>query len=101
MNHLLPDMLMIAVPLWVDRYLPLSFDERQKLINEINQSDFCYRMEHLLHKTEGKTAQAFNDLARSLALLSFVPGGITFMGTKWETKEPSHVEATVDGFENR
>ena len=31
----------------------------------------------------GQTAAVFHALARGLALLSFVPGGVTFLGDHW------------------
>ena len=35
---------------------------------------------------KGETAAAFNALAEGIAILSFAPGGITFMGDHWENK---------------
>ena len=35
---------------------------------------------------KGEVAEIFNGLARALAVLSFVPGGVTLFGSHWETK---------------
>jgi hypothetical protein len=37
-------------------------------------------------KKKGEAAGLFNGLAKSLAVLSFVPGGVTLFGSHWETK---------------
>lgn len=37
-------------------------------------------------KKAGESAQVFNALAFGLAVLSFCPGGVTFLGDKWEAK---------------
>lgn len=34
----------------------------------------------------GEAAEAFNHLAHALAVMSFLPGGVRFAGTCWETK---------------
>lgn len=34
----------------------------------------------------GKTAKLFNRVARALAVLGFQPGGVNFLGCKWESK---------------
>jgi len=35
---------------------------------------------------KGEVAEIFNGLARALAVLSYVPGGVTLFGSHWETK---------------
>lgn len=37
---------------------------------------------------QGDTASAFNALARGLAVLAFMPGGVTFLGEHYEGKQP-------------
>jgi hypothetical protein len=37
-------------------------------------------------KKKGEAAGLFNGLAKSLAVLSFCPGGVTLFGNHWETK---------------
>ena len=36
-------------------------------------------------KKQGETASLFNRLADAIAILSYVPGGVTMFGTHWET----------------
>ncbi len=74
-----------AVPLWIEKFRNFSDDEWQGIVNEVNK-DFSEKMEYLIHQKEGRTAQAFNDLARAIALLSFCPGGVTCFGRHWETR---------------
>ncbi len=85
MMTLLTDSLDAAVPLWIRQFRSLPEDERIGMIGEISPG-FAERMEYVLHKEEGKTAQAFNDLARAIALMSFLPGGVRCFGRHWETK---------------
>jgi hypothetical protein len=74
-----------AVPLWIEQFRNLPDDEWQWMISEINK-DFPEKMEYVIHRKEGRTAEAFNDLARAVALLSFCPGGVTCFGRHWETR---------------
>ena len=74
-----------AVPLWIKQFRNLSEDEWQKMIDEINK-EFPEKMEYVIHRKEGETARAFNDLARAIALLSFCPCGVTCFGRHWETR---------------
>jgi len=74
-----------AVPLWIHQFRDLPEEERMEMIGEISPG-FAERMEYLIHKKEGETADAFNDLARAIALMSFLPGGVTCFGRHWETK---------------
>ena len=37
---------------------------------------------------KGEPAHAFNALAEGLAILSFMPGGVTFLGDHYENKHP-------------
>ena len=39
-------------------------------------------------KSQGKTAKAFNALARGLACLAFLPGGVQFLGRQFEYRHP-------------
>lgn len=74
-----------AVPLWIEQFRKLPEEEWQRMLDEINK-DFSAKMEYVIHRKEGETAQAFNDLARAIALLSFCPGGVTCFGQHWETR---------------
>jgi hypothetical protein len=83
----LPFVLDAAIPLWIHKFRSLSEEERACMLDDLNKSDFSLRMEYLLHRgPKGETAEAFNDLAKGIALLSFCPGGVTCFGRHWETK---------------
>lgn len=82
---LLVETLDAAVPVWIHQFRSLVEEERMEMIAEISPG-FPERMEYLIHKKEGETAKAFNDLARAIALMSFLPGGVTCFGRHWETK---------------
>ena len=85
-GKLLPDMLQVAVPLWMHRLNEAGPDGReQELLRLQNETDFCQRLEYVLHKgpKKGDTARAFNDLAELIALLSFYPGGVKCFGVCW------------------
>jgi hypothetical protein len=38
-------------------------------------------------KKKGETADAFNSLAKAIAILSFMPGGVTCFGQHWESTQ--------------
>ena len=75
-----------AVPLYILSMTSLTDDERITLARECSQviashgDDIMFRS----HK-KGKTAQAFDALARGLAAAAYQPGGITFAGLHWCT----------------
>jgi hypothetical protein len=82
MNDMLVITLQIAVPLWIDEVAKLTDDER------LTAARGCGRMiaEHgddILYRSprKGKSAEAFNALARGLACAAYQPGGVWFMGT--------------------
>ncbi len=87
-GHYLPVALSAAIPLWQHQFSTWTPEERQEELNRIEKSDFCLRMEYVLHKglKKGDSAKAFNDLARAAALLSLAPGGVTLFGTHWSMK---------------
>lgn len=39
-------------------------------------------------KTKGRTAEAFNALAKGIAILSFAPGGVQFLGDLYDYEHP-------------
>jgi hypothetical protein len=85
---LLTATLEVAVPLRIMQYRALGVTEiadkeREALVEMIaaHGDDIIYAS-----KKKGGTADAFNALARALALLSFAPGGVTFLGLHWESK---------------
>jgi len=85
---LLHTFLSFAVPLWIDHIR--SWDEKQRY----ERAKICAQKvaEHgddiqFRSKKKGETAKAVNHLAEGLAILSFQPGGVSFFGLKFETKE--------------
>lgn len=79
----------MAVPLWVDRWKDRPWEERQKRATECGDI-IASQADQILFKTKKSkdnvgTAAAFNTLAESLAILSFVPGGVKFLGRHWES----------------
>jgi len=89
----LPIALSAAVPLWIMKFKEYSYNDLQTMLRILDESDFCVRMEYVLHKgpKEGDTARAFNDLAKCIAIMSFCPGGITIFGMHFEDKHPDFV----------
>ena len=81
----LPMCLSTAVPLWIWRYREWTPEMRQAEMDGIEASDFCMKMEYVLHRgpNKGDSADAFNLLAKCIALLSFAPGGIRAFGTHY------------------
>ena len=84
---LLRSSLSCAVPLWILEKKKQSWAELQARI------PYCLQMvaEHgdnilFRAKKKGDSAAAFNALAEAIAILSFVPGGVTLFGSHWESK---------------
>ena len=76
-----------AVPLWI-------LEKQKQSWAEISQR-IPYCLEIIAHhaddalfksKEKGKTAAAFNAIAEAIAILSFIPGGVTIFGNHWETQ---------------
>jgi len=98
-RHILPDMLQLAVPLYI-----------QQLKDNGGPADadftrLCGIGDSLAHQGDvllfggskkGETAQLFNDLAFAIAVMSFVPGGVCVFGQRWESK-PNCGEECDDG----
>lgn len=92
-------MLQVAVPLWYRNLnLPGSLAEHIAS-GETSRiaSDLAHYGEYLFHaprvKSEkGRSANAFNDLARGLAILSAVPGGVELFGFRWKDGNPTILE---------
>lgn len=92
-EELLKLMLPAAVPLWISELKGLPWPEITKLAAEASQ----YIAEHgdaLMYKTKGTTAKAFNQLAKGIAALSFVPGGVKIFGLHFEARHEG-AEAAV------
>lgn len=83
-DALLPDMLAVAVPWWIAELHPYTAEKRHRIGREdgafiaSHGDDILYRG----HK-KGKSAAAFNALARGLAAAAFQPGGVRFAGLRW------------------
>ena len=79
----------LAVPLWIERYKerggPSEVDIRRvqphRGVTE-HGDDILFAS-----KKKGDTANYFNDLAETIAVLSFTPGGIKAFGRHWEEKK--------------
>ena len=87
-----------AVPLHVMELRALPWVELQRMAQEAGQT-IAEHGDLILFRSKkrGETAKAFNALARALAILSFVPGGVRFLELHFENAtEP--VE-TLTGFE--
>ncbi len=81
--------LAVAVPMWIDRCKLRPMGGLLECAAECGQ----YIAEHgdvaqFRGKKKGETAAAFNRLAEGLAILAFVPGGVTFLGDHWEAVHP-------------
>ena len=77
--------LAVAVPMWQEdfRGVPLEtlMEEAQGLAQTIGEKG-----DVILFKSskKGETAKAFNALARAIAILSMMPGGVTVFGVHYE-----------------
>ena len=89
-HALLQASLAAAVPLWCaeirargaanwERVVPARSHELARIIAE--HGDII----QFRSKKRGETAAAFNALAEALALMSFAPGGVRFLGDRWES----------------
>jgi len=78
-----------AVPLWVTELSKRPLDEllaeAPKLAQIIAEKGDVIQFPG---KRRGETAAAFNALARGIAILSFVPGGVTVFGERFENRHP-------------
>lgn len=85
-DALLLSTLELAVPLWVERFQHYGGPDD----NDWEWAhEFCWRLgsegDKLLYRGKsGESASLFNDLARALAIMAHVPGGVKFLGRQWE-----------------
>lgn len=88
-NVALPMMLEVAVPLYVMELQALPPNLRARTIQEwaaASEEVLARNGEAILYRIKDKTAESFNALARAIAALSFVPGGVEIFGRHWENQ---------------
>jgi hypothetical protein len=81
-----------AVPLWAERWRAwLRLWEWERVVQRAQELSQIVASEgdNILFRgaKKGDSARAFNALAEGLALLSMFPGGVKFLGEKWEHKK--------------
>lgn len=76
--------LAVAVPMWIQRVRSWS-PERRRTESESAAQIVAEKGDVLMYSGKG-CAEAFNGLAKGLAILSFAPGGVKFCDERWETK---------------
>jgi len=76
-----------AVPIWINELQEVPFEELMDRAKTCGW-EVAEKADTLLYgsKKIGGTAEVFNRLAEGLAILSFVPGGVNFLGRHWEAK---------------
>jgi hypothetical protein len=83
-----------AVPIWILELNQRSYEDNLKELFE-SASETAQLIgekgDQLLFKGDkpGDTAKLFNKTARAIALMSFLPGGVTLFGRHWETTNPN------------
>lgn len=92
--HLMRSTLQLAVPLWAMRLRPVPFDrlvERAPTLAQVvaEKGDVA----QFRGSKKGETAAAFNAIAEGLAILSFLPGGVRFMGDHYQNEHPDNAGA--------
>jgi hypothetical protein len=91
---LLTAALQVAVPMWIHDIRDWADDERLTAARGCGQTvaehgdDILYRSPR-----KGKTAEAFNALARGLACAAYQPGGVRFHGTHFCTSHSACLAA--------
>jgi hypothetical protein len=89
MSNNLSIALSVAVPLHIIKLKERGGPDEADLkkAREFNK-DLSERGDVLLFgsKKKGEAASLFNGLARSIAVLSFCPGGVTLFGSHWEAE---------------
>lgn len=97
MNDLLTSSLAVAVPLWQHKLKDVPMDDLVQRVAEAGKM-IAQDGEKLLYgsNVKGEVADLFNRTAEAIAILSFLPGGITIFGQHWEgtQREISHEQRT-------
>lgn len=86
-NTTLVTCLQLAVPLWIMKLRSLMPDARFALLE--GAADAIASRGDVLQfggGKKGEAAELFNILARALAVMAYVPGGVRFAGNHWEAK---------------
>lgn len=81
-------LLVLAVPLWIEKLKHKSFADFEKRRDAILDS-VCYKGDLLLYGSskKGETAKLFDDLAEGLAWLALIAkGGVTFGELHWDSE---------------
>lgn len=98
---LLRDCLSFAVPLWIIKVADWPPAEQAEEV-EVATDLIASASEGVVapferRSTDVRAARIFNVLARSLALLAHMPGGVTFLGDHWCTDHEACVAARTGG----
>jgi hypothetical protein len=78
------------VPLRIHDYLkcPGGIDEQRfEYARNVLAWDIAEQGDTLLYRVKGKSAEMINKLVEGLAILSFCPGGVTFLGIHFEAAD--------------
>lgn len=80
-------MLSVAVPLYIQRFLNRGGVTKEDFLRVASYNDELGRADNLFFraKREGEIASFFNKVAESMAVLSFVPGGIELFDVSYES----------------
>lgn len=84
-EELLKLMLPAVVPLWIHELKNLPWSEITQIAAEASQY-IATHGDTLMYKTKGTTGKAFTQLAKGIAALSFVPGGVKIFGLHFEAR---------------
>lgn len=78
-----------AVPLWIEEFRHIPIETLLIQAREAGQV-VAEKGDIIQFKSEkkGESAKAFNALARGLAIMAFVPGGVKFLGLHFEALHP-------------
>ena len=85
-KFLLLTTLSLAVPMWVEKLRGLPSDDLSSMAANAAKI-IAEKGDRLFYKVKGETADTFNELAKGIAILSMAPGGVTFMGWKFESEK--------------
>ena len=88
-NTLLPNMLQMAVPLYVARLKEKHGPDASDMAKASEWSEVMGERGDILlcgGGKKGEAAELFNGLSHAISVLSFMPGGITLFGQHWESK---------------